>query len=114
MEEKNTLHILWTNGDLDTSLRMVMMYATNSMLYRWWERVTVIIWGAPARLAAENAQIKEAIQVAMHAGVRFTACIACARQLGAVEALEAQGIEVVGWGDRLTALIKNNEPLITV
>ncbi len=114
MEEKNHLYILWTNADLDTSLRMVMMYATNSLLYRWWEQVTVIVWGAPARLAAENAQVQEAIQVAMHAGVRFSACVACARQLGVIENLEAQGMEVIGWGEPLTALLKNNEKLITI
>ena len=114
MEEKNTLYILWTNADLDTSLRMVMMYSTNSMLYRWWEHVTVIIWGATAKLAAENEQVREAMNVAMNAGVQFTACIACARQLGVTEALQAQGIEVKGWGEPLTALLKNNEKLITV
>jgi hypothetical protein len=114
MNEQTHLHILWTNADLDTSLRMVMMYATNSMLHHWWERVTVIIWGATARLAAENAQVQEAIQVARHAGVEFTACVACARQLGVIETLEAQGIEVIGWGEPLTKLLKNKEPLITV
>ncbi len=114
MEDKDRLYILWTNADLDTSLRMVMMYATNSMARHWWGQVTVIIWGATAKLAAENAQVREAMQVAMNAGVKFTACIACARQLGVIEPLEAQGIEVVGWGEPLTMLLKNNEKLITV
>lgn len=114
MEEKNNLYVLWTNADLDTSLRMVMMYSTNSMLYRWWEQVIVIIWGATAKLAAEDAQVQEAMKLAMNAGVKFTACIACARQLGVVERLEAQGVEVVGWGEPLTRLLKNNEALITV
>ena len=114
MEKPNHLYILWTNGDLDTSLRMVMMYATNSMLYQWWEQVTVIVWGAPARLAAENEQVREAIRVAMHAGVAFSACAACARQLGVIENLQALGIEVKGWGEPLTALLRNDEKLITV
>jgi hypothetical protein len=43
MDEKNSLYILWTNADMDTSLRMVMMYATNSMIEHWWEDVTVIM-----------------------------------------------------------------------
>jgi hypothetical protein len=114
MEEKSSLHILWTNADMDTSLRMVMMYATNSMLEHWWEDVTVIIWGATARLAAENTQVQEAIKVAMNVGVKFSACIACARQLGVVENLESQGIEVKGWGRPLTELLQNNEKLLTI
>ena len=114
MEEKDILHILWTNADLDTSLGMVMMYATNSRSHGWWENVTVIIWGATAKLAAENAHIQEAIRVAMNVGVKFTACVACARQLGVVEALEAQGIEVTRWGEPLTKLLKSNETLLTI
>ena len=54
MTEPKTLYILWTNDNLDTSRFMVMMYATNSRLKGWWDGVTVIIWGATARLAAEN------------------------------------------------------------
>jgi len=114
MEEQDTLYVLWTNADLDTSLRMVMMYATNSMARRWWEHVTVIVWGATAKLAAENEQVREAVRIAMNAGVKFSACIACARQLGVVEQLEAQGMEVIGWGEPLTMLLKNNEKLLTI
>ncbi len=114
MDEKSRLHILWTNADMDTSLRMVMMYATNSMLEHWWDEVTVVIWGATARLVAENAQIQESIRVAMNVGVKFSACIACARQLGVVEKLEQLGIEVKGWGRPLTDLLQSNEKLLTI
>ena len=54
------------------------------------------------------------MKVAMNAGVKFTACVACARQLGVIDALEAQGVEVKGWGQPLTELLQNNEKLITV
>ena len=114
MEEKSSLHILWTNADVETSQLMVMMYATNSMISHWWDEVTVIIWGATARLAAENVQIQEAIQVARNVGVQFSACIACARQLGVIEKLEAQGIEVIPWGVPLTEVLKGSGKLITV
>lgn len=114
MDEKNTLYMLWTNADIDTSLRMVMMYSTNSKIYGWWEHVVVIIWGATAKLASENAQVQEAMKVAMNAGVKFSACVACARQLGVVETLESQGVEVIGWGQPLTQILKNNEALLTI
>lgn len=114
MEEKNTLYILWTNADMDTSRHMVMMYAKNSLLRGWWEHVTVIVWGATAKLAAEDAVIQEEIKLAQHVGVKFTACIACARNLGVIEQLEAQGIEVISWGPPLTEVLKNNEKLITI
>ena len=58
------LYILWTNADVITSDKMVMMYATNSMLHHWWDEVTVIIWGATAQLVAENAMMQEKIKIA--------------------------------------------------
>jgi len=81
MSQSNKLFILWTNADIITSDKMVMMYATNSMLHHWWDEVTVIIWGATAKLVADNAMLQEKIKLARHAGVNFTACKACADQL---------------------------------
>ncbi len=114
MAESNHLYILWTNDNVITSEKMVMMYALNSKLNYWWKDVTVIIWGATAKLAAENEMIKEKITLAIHAGVVFSACKACADQLGVTEKLEDMGIELKYWGEGLTELIKENEKLITI
>ncbi len=114
MAEPDGLYILWTNADLLTSEKMVMMYATNSMLRGWWREVTVIIWGATAKLAAENEAIRERIRIAQHAGVKFTACKACADQLGATDRLEDLSIEVIYWGQGLTEILKSDEKLITI
>ena len=114
MEEADKLYILWTNADIITTEKMVMMYALNSMLHHWWSEVTVIIWGATAKLAGENQQIQERIKIAMHAGVKFTACKACTDQLGVTERLAGLGVEAVYWGEGLTELIKSGKYLITV
>lgn len=114
MAEGTKLFILWTNADVITSEKMVMMYATNSMTHFWWEEVTVIIWGAPAKLIAENVLIQEKIKIAMHAGVKFSACKACTDQLGVTEKLVELGIEVIYWGEGLTEILKENEKLITI
>jgi hypothetical protein len=114
MTTPNTLYILWTNADFITSEKMVFMYATNSMLHSWWENVTVIIWGATAQLAAENPAIRERINLARQAGVFFSACKACAEQLGVTDKLLEQGIEVKFWGEGLTEIIKEGEHLITI
>ena len=114
MSEKDALYILWTNADIDTSLHMVMMYATRCMAYHLWEKVIVTVWGGTARLAAENKQVQEAMKVAMHTGVKFTACVAGARQMGVVAELEALGVEVTPWGEPLTEILKNNEALLTI
>ncbi|MGD0622330.1 MAG: DsrE family protein [Dehalococcoidia bacterium] len=114
MSKSNKLFILWTNADIITSDKMVMMYATNSMLKQWWDEVTVIIWGATAQLVAENAMLQDKIKLAQHVGVNFSACKGCADQLGVSEKLVELDIEVIYWGEGLTEIIKENEKLITV
>ncbi len=114
MEKPNQLYILWTNADVLTSDKMVMMYATNSMLKQWWDAVTVIIWGATAKLAAENDLIQTKIKMAQHAGVKFSACKACADQLGVTEKLVDLDVEVLYWGQGLTDILQNDGKLITI
>lgn len=114
MNTAEHLNILWTNADELTSDKMVMMYATNSMLYKWWQSVTVIIWGATAKLVAESDLIQTKIRLAQQAGVKFSACKACADQLGTTAKLEELGIEVVYWGTGLTEILKNEGKLLTI
>ena len=114
MEKTNRLYILWTNADILTSEKMVMMYSTNSMINQWWDDVTVIIWGATVKLVAENDLIQNKIEMAQHVGVQFSACKACADELGVSDKLSELGIEVLYWGEGLTDILKNEEKLITI
>ncbi|WP_320169420.1 DsrE family protein [Maridesulfovibrio sp.] len=110
----NKLNMLWTNADPVTSELMVMMYAHNAIKNGWWDEVRVIVWGAPAKLVAENVHIQQLMADAREAGVEFSACEACANQLGVKAQLEALDLELKFWGAPLTELIKNNEHLITI
>ena len=112
--DDNTLFILWTNADPITADLMVFMYAENSMKYHEWDHIIIIIWGATARLAAENIQIRSKILYLRETGVHFTACITCAMELGVKEQLESLGVDLVKWLDPLTAVLKGNKKLITV
>lgn len=114
MADKKHLHILWTNADLHTTQYMLMMYATNCLLKGWWDEVTVIVWGATAKLLAENREVQEKMALAVDAGVKFSACVTCARQLGVMEDLEKLGVEIIPWGDPLTRLLQGGSPLLTV
>ena len=114
MEKKDHLYILWTNADPVTAEKMVFMYGTNSLLKGWWEQVTLIIWGTPAKLSAESPEIQDKIKAALNAGVHITACKACADQLGVTETLEKMNVEVIYWGVPLTNILKNGETLLTI
>jgi hypothetical protein len=111
---KTHLYVLWTNDNPVTAEKMVFMYTINSLLHGWWEKVTLIIWGAPAKLVSEDATIQELIKKALDAGVHITACKACADQLGVTETLEKLQIEVKYWGLPLTEILKNNGRLLTI
>ena len=112
--DKNHLYVLWTNDNPITAEKMVFMYTINSLVYGWWQMVTLIIWGATAKLVSEDETIQQKIKEALDAGVRITACKACTDELGVTETLEKLQIEVKYWGQPLTEVLKNNEQLLTI
>jgi hypothetical protein len=111
---KEKLYILWTNGDEITSEKMVLMYAYNALKLGWWKEITVVIWGSPNLTIANSELIKDKIKQAQKIGVRFSACKACADQLGTTSKLIDMGIEVKYWGEGLTKILKEDETLLTV
>ena len=114
MNKGTHLYVLWTNGDPVTAEKMVFMYTVNSLIREWWEKVTIIVWGAPAKLVAENTGIQEKVREALEAGVHISACKACADQLGVTGSLEKLGIEVKYWGVPLTEILTGGESLLTI
>jgi len=112
--EEETLHILWSTGEQQSAEKMVLMYGGNALRRGWWKQVTIIIWGASVSLIAGSPGIQERIRALAAEGVTFTACRACAEQLGQDSLLESLGVEVVYWGERLTELLAGGRPLLTV
>jgi len=84
------------------------------MMKGWWNKITVIIWGSPAKLIAENEKIRGRIEECRIAGVEFTACISCADQLGVSDTLRELGIEVKPWGKDLTDLLQSGKHVLSV
>ncbi|MCF8068964.1 MAG: DsrE family protein [Desulfobacterales bacterium] len=114
MPKKTKLHILWTNDNFITSEKMVFMYGITSLRKRYWDDVTIIIWGATVRLVSENIKIQELIKEAKLEGVHISACKTCADQLGVTKILENLDIELIRWGEPLTQILKIGEKLITI
>lgn len=108
------LNILWTSNNVDTARLMVFMYAINAIQKKWWDEVTIIIWGSSAKLVAENSSIQEEIKRAQTSGVNVSACIACATELNVVDILQDLDLEVISWGKPLTEIIQNGEFLLSV
>ena len=110
-----SLYILWTNADIVTSRLMVFMYARNSKKNEWWDNVTVIVWGATAKLIKENEGVQEDIKGLINMGVDVIACKACADIIESSDTLKSLGISVEYIGTYLTDVIKDpDKHLITV
>ncbi|MHB1355551.1 MAG: DsrE family protein [Anaerolineae bacterium] len=113
-EVPSRLLVLWTSGEKETALNMVLMYTTNAKLHAWWDEVVLLVWGAASRLAAEDADVQARIVAARQAGVRVIACLACAKNMGVVEALKSQGIEVFYTGQFLSDWLKSGDKVLSV
>lgn len=114
MCDNNELYILWTNDNPITAEKMVFMYSINSITHGWWEKVTIIVWGATATLIVNDTDIQSKIKEALVKGVHIIACKACADQLKVTENLEKLGIEGVYTGELLTDIIKSKKAMISI
>ncbi|WP_346864441.1 hypothetical protein [uncultured Draconibacterium sp.] len=108
------LTILWTTDNKDTFFNMLAMYATNSVRKAWWDNVTVIIWGASAKLAGIDAQVQSELVQMIATGVTIEACKACADNLGVSGELEKLGVNVHYMGVPLTECLKSGEKFISI
>lgn len=109
-----TLYILWTTDNKDTFFNMISMYAINSLKHGWWSEVVVVIWGASARLAGNDAQIQLEIMEMLQQGVKVEACKACADINEVTHSLEKLGVIVRYWGDPLTQVLKSGAKLLSI
>ncbi|OON98469.1 MAG: DsrE family protein [Epulopiscium sp. Nele67-Bin004] len=112
MDDK--LNILWTSDNPHTAHTMVFMYAIAAKTQGWFNEVEIIIWGASAKLVAEDEGIQEKIKMAQYAGVVVKACIGCTNTFGVTEKLKSLELEVGPMGVPLTTALKDNEKLLTV
>lgn len=90
------------------------MYAVNSLKRNWWDEVTVIIWGASAKLAGSDAQVQLEILEMIQQGVKVEACKACADISEVTPVLEKLGVTVRYMGESLTQLLKSGQKLLTI
>ena len=91
VESSRQLTVLWTSENPTTAKEMVFMYVTNAKKFGWWDEITLIIWGASAKLAAERNDFQPYFKTMREVGVDLVACKACADDLGVTAALEALG-----------------------
>ncbi len=112
--DDDTLFMLWTNADGTAAKLMLFMYAENSIKQGMWKDVMIIVWGATTKLLAESEAMQAEVKRLKDLGVKFSACITCAKELGVEDKIEALGLDLIKWLKPLTAVIKGGKKLISV
>jgi hypothetical protein len=114
MKEPDRINILWTTGDKTTALTMLAVYVLNAKSRGWWKEINVIIWGASAKLVAEDTQVQTEVLEMMQAGITVEACRDCSDVCGVTGTLERLGINVRFMGIPLTDYIKSGETVLAI
>jgi hypothetical protein len=107
------LAVVWSSGDPEVAHRVCFMYTDNAKKQKWFDEVTLIVWGPSARLLAGDKDLQARIKEMLEDGVKVQACIACADSYGVTEQLRKLGIEVKPMGKPLTDLIKTGWNILT-
>ncbi len=107
------LVVLWTSGEKETAMSMVMLYSLNSKLKGWWDEVTLLVWGASTRLLAEDSEVQDYLRTLQEAGVKAIAC-KVRRKPWRRRSLKAWGCRVFYTGQYLTEKIQAGEKILSV
>jgi hypothetical protein len=112
-DEKNRLAVVWTSGDGEVAHKMCLMYTHAAKNAKWFDDVTLIVWGPSSRLLAGDKELQAKIKSMIASGVVVQACVVCADMYGVADDLRALGIEVKGMGSPLSNLLKSDWKVLT-
>ncbi len=101
------LTILWTTGDEETALNMILMYTLKSNQNKWWKECSLVTWGPSNKLLCSSTEVQALVQEIMKEGVRVMACQRCAERYDLVDQIKDMGIEVKLMGEPLTEYLKD-------
>ncbi len=101
------LVVVWTSGDPEVALNMVLMYTYNAKKQGWWQDVTLIIWGPSQKLAVRNEEIRDLLKTMREVGIRIEVCKACSDRYAISDELMACSFDVKYMGEPLSDYIRN-------
>ena len=108
------LTVLWTSGERDVALKVVLRYVENVVNNQLWPSIDLLIWGPSVQLAADDDNIKLQLENMIAKGVKVKACIVCADEYGVNQMLDDIGVELTMVSDELTHIIQEQKPLLSL
>lgn len=107
------LAVIWSSADPDVAKRVCFMYTHAAKRQKWFDEVTLIVWGPSARLLVGDKDLQAEVKAMAADGVVVVACQACADSFGVTPQLKALGIDVKYMGKPLTDMIKGGWKVLT-
>jgi hypothetical protein len=106
--------ILWTSGDREVALKMVLMYSYYCKKNSWMDTVRLLVWGPSSKLLAEDTVLQGKLKDLKQVGVELYACKACADLYGVSDKLTQLGITVIYAGEMLAELQKSGWHVLSI
>ena len=106
MAESSQLGVIWSSADPDVAHNVCLMYTHAAKKAKWFDDVTLIVWGPSAKLLSEDPKLQEKIAAMLNDGVKIQACVVCANRYGVTDDLRGLGIEVKPMGQPLSKMLK--------
>ena len=107
------LAVIWSSADPDVAKRVCFMYTHAAKRQKWFDEVTLIVWGPSARLLVGDKDLQAEVKAMAADGVVVVACQACADSFGVTPQLKALGIDVKYMGKPLTDMLKGGWKVLT-
>jgi len=111
--QSSKLAVVWTSGDADVAHKVCFMYTNAAKTSKWFDEVTLIVWGPSSRILAGDEKLQKEIKKMMDNGVAVKACVVCANMYGVADRLRQLGIEVKGMGRPLSEMLKSDWKVLT-
>jgi hypothetical protein len=106
ISNKDKLVVVWTSGDKEVAEKMVFMYTFNAKKYKWWDDITLLVWGPSSKLLSEDKELQDYVKAMLDSGIHVLACKGCADLYEISDELEQIGVTVRYTGNDLTNFIK--------
>lgn len=113
VEGSEKLVVLWATGDKEVAEKMLLMYTFNSKKFKWWEDITLVVWGPSAKLLSEDKDLQDYVKKIKEQGTAVKACKGCADMYGVSDKLTSIGIEVKYMGE-LTDYFKEGRHILAL
>ncbi len=107
------LAVLWSSGDSEVAHKVCFMYTQAAKNARWFDDVTLIVWGPSSRILAGDKELQAKVKAMIASGVNVQACVACADMYGVADTLRGMGITVRGMGKPLSDMLKSDTKVLT-